>query len=93
MSLKHNPRYVVYHIKSTMAVNRYYREADAKRRTTKENNAQGGPACFAYTDIKTYNTKVVHMVERTHLMTGKKFLEPSNTPEYLSPASEAYWSA
>lgn len=32
------------------------------------------------------------MVERMNLMTGKKFLEPKNTPPYLSPSSETYWS-
>jgi hypothetical protein len=42
--------------------------------------------------VEYYNSCVVHMVERVNLMTGKKFMEPSNTPGYCSPASEAYWS-
>ena len=33
------------------------------------------------------------MVERTNMMTGKKFMEPINTPHYMSPSSESYWSA
>ena len=33
------------------------------------------------------------MIERTNMMTGKKFLEPINTPHYMSPSSESYWSA
>ena len=29
---------------------------------------------------------------RTGLMNGVEFSEPVNTPSYMSPASEAYWS-
>ena len=32
------------------------------------------------------------MVERTNMMSGKKFMESINTPGYMSPASESYWS-
>ena len=32
------------------------------------------------------------MVERVNLMSGVKYMEPEDTPNYLSPASEAYWS-
>lgn len=34
----------------------------------------------------------VPMVERVNLMTGKKFMERADTPNYCSPASESYWS-
>ena len=34
----------------------------------------------------------VKMVERVNLMSGKTYLEAENTPNYCSPASEAYWS-
>lgn len=40
-------------------------------------------------DVKSYQP---HMVERTNLMTGKKFQEDVNTPYYCSPSSETYWS-
>lgn len=33
------------------------------------------------------------MVERTNLMTGKKFKESINTPHYMSASSETYWSS
>ena len=33
-----------------------------------------------------------NMIERTNIMTGKKFLEPIDTPVFMSPASESYWS-
>lgn len=40
-------------------------------------------------DVKSYQPR---MVERTNLMTGKKFQEDVNTPYYCSPSSETYWS-
>jgi len=39
-----------------------------------------------------FETKVVKMVERTNLLSGKKFMERSDTPYYCSPSSETYWS-
>ena len=32
------------------------------------------------------------MVERTNIMTGKKYMEKRDTPAFLSPACETYWS-
>jgi hypothetical protein len=32
------------------------------------------------------------MVERTNIMTGKKYMEKKGTPVFLSPACESYWS-
>jgi hypothetical protein len=32
------------------------------------------------------------MVERTNLMTGKKYMEKQDTPPFLSPACETFWS-
>jgi len=34
----------------------------------------------------------VKMVERTNLMSGKKYMEAEDTPLSCSPASETYWS-
>ena len=28
----------------------------------------------------------------TNMMSGKEFVEPVNTPNYMSPSSESYWS-
>ena len=39
-----------------------------------------------------YENGEVKLVERTNLMTGKKYMEPANTPLYCSPSSETYWS-
>jgi hypothetical protein len=32
------------------------------------------------------------MVQRTNIMSGKTYWERKDTPGYMSPASEAYWS-
>jgi hypothetical protein len=40
-------------------------------------------------DNKTYRPR---MVERTNLMSGIKYMEDVNTPNFCSPASESYWS-
>jgi hypothetical protein len=37
-------------------------------------------------------TMVAPMVERTNLLTGVKYTEPEDTPGFMSPSSEAYWS-
>lgn len=39
-----------------------------------------------------YEDGKIKMVERVNLMTGKKYMEPVNTPSYCSPASESYWT-
>jgi hypothetical protein len=80
------PRYVVYHIRSTMERKRFYHKHPAR-----ELAAKLGPE-YAWHDIEHYETKVVHMVTRINLMSKKEYQEPSNTPGYMSPASEAYWS-
>jgi hypothetical protein len=40
-------------------------------------------------DTKSYKPR---MVERTNLMSGKKYQEDVNTPYFCSPSSETYWS-
>lgn len=48
---------------------------------------------LAVSDMKTFYTSIEPMVERTNMMTGKTYMEPLNTPIYLSPSSETYWSS
>lgn len=33
-----------------------------------------------------------NMVERTNIITGKKFMEPADRPYFCSPSSETYWT-
>ncbi len=50
------------------------------------------PEHYAIADYDTYRASIEQQVERTNLMSGKKYMESINTPGYMSPASEAYWS-
>jgi len=87
-------RFTVYHIASTMESKSFHREQDAKRLTNKLNvgNQMFKPNSFAYTTVEKYRTEVVHMVTKINMMSGKEYQEASNTPSYMSPACESYWS-
>lgn len=39
-----------------------------------------------------FHANIEKQVVRTNLMTGKEYVESINTPSYMSPASETYWS-
>lgn len=39
-----------------------------------------------------YYGQIERQVERVNLMTGQTYWESINTPAYMSPASESYWS-
>lgn len=39
-----------------------------------------------------YSVSTVNIVTRKNLMTGKEFQEDEDTPPYLSPAYETYWT-
>lgn len=47
---------------------------------------------YGVADYVTYRDSIERKVERTNLMSGQKYMESINTPNYMSPASEAYWS-
>lgn len=69
---------------------RYYEtEHGAKMVCTKLNKQENKWRVMTLAD---YEAMPQPMVERMNLMTGKKFLEPKNTPSYMSPSSESYWS-
>ena len=51
-----------------------------------------GNAELAIADVDTYTKEIEQEVERTNMMTGKKYKESINTPISCSPASETYWS-
>ena len=42
--------------------------------------------------VQLFNESNDTMVERTNMMTGKKYMEEKDTPPFLSPACETYWS-
>jgi hypothetical protein len=43
-------------------------------------------------DLETYRSEIEEQIEVTNMMTGKKFKESVNTPSFMSPSSESYWS-
>lgn len=51
-----------------------------------------GPGPYGVASLSHYQDRVVKMVTRVNLMSGKEYQEPSNTPGYCSPSSEAYWN-
>lgn len=89
-----SPRFVVYSTVTTMEKARYYhrKPADALAFKLNTSHTRDSSGVYAVATIDDYNNNIVHMVERVNLMSGKKYMEPSNTPNYCSPASEAYWS-
>lgn len=92
------PMFVIYAIASTMQVGRTYQIPGFAARTCAHFNkvalgaSKFGPGPYGWCSIEHYETKVVKMVERTNMMSGKKYMEASNTPGYCSPSSETYWS-
>jgi len=89
-------QFVVYGITSTVCDSEYASLRHALARAAKLNAAEAEYGehgiRFGVCSIQEYRDNVVHMVERTNLRTGTKYVEPSNTPGYCSPSSEAYWS-
>jgi len=47
---------------------------------------------YAIAELGYYYDNIEKQVEKTNMMTGKKYMESVNTPGYMSPSSEAYWS-
>lgn len=66
----------------------YYAQRYNAYRDANEHNL-GLAETYSVINTRDY---VEPMVERTNMMTGKKYMEGINTPNYMSPASEAYWS-
>lgn len=46
---------------------------------------------YAVAEYNHYRDSIEQQVERVNLMSGQKYMESVNTPNYMSPASEAYW--
>ena len=47
---------------------------------------------YAIADYDHYRANIEQQVQRTNLMSGQTYMESVNTPNYMSPSSEAYWS-
>lgn len=93
--------YVVYQIESTRYAGRKGRYDDpifeteraAKSHITRIVNAgQFKREDLAIAEVSHFHSKIEKQVVRKNLLSGKEFVEPINTPNYCSPASESYWS-
>ena len=47
----------------------------------------------AICDYDLFHRLVEKKVKKKNMMNGEEFMEPVNTPYYLSPSSETYWSS
>jgi len=84
-------KYVVYHVASTMEV-KSAKSAGVALAMAEKMNAAKGSVVYAVASAPFYAESVVKMVEKVNMMSGLKYSEASNTPGYMSPSSEAYWS-
>lgn len=69
----------------------YPTERGAKIVCTKLNNKDSAIQ-WKVVPVSEYNARPVKMVERVNIMTGKKYMEAEDTPNFMSPSCEAYWS-
>ena len=83
---KSKKEFVVFHKASTMSKGVWKSEHGAKSAAAKLG------AEYSWAEMSVYEKSVVYMVEKVNLMSGKKYMEASNAPGYMSPASEAYWA-
>lgn len=96
--------YVVYNTETTKTLSVRARSAGmwkdtwksagaAKAALTREaNKGRVNKDDYDIAELGKFRATIEKLVERTNIMSGKKYHEPVNTPGYLSPSSEAYWS-
>jgi hypothetical protein len=58
----------------------------------KRYGSHGKNAVYTILNSEEYEAKYGQMVERVNMMSGEKYMERKDTPGYMSPSSEAYWS-
>lgn len=90
--------YVIYNKESTiLAGNRYgYETARAAKgqltKLIKAGEIKGAKEDFDVEEVSYFYEAVEIKVERKCMMGGKTYWEGVNTPNYMSPACESYWS-
>ena len=47
---------------------------------------------YAIAEADYFHKSIEKSRETSNMMSGKPMVEPVNTPNYMSPSSEAYWS-
>jgi len=87
--------YVVYHKETTRIQRRsngdefFATEAAAKAYITRKRLSD---VVYAVAEYSFFQDNIEKQVTRVNLMSGKEYTESVNTPNYMSPSSEAYWS-
>ena len=81
--------YILYHIKTTVAIKYYPTEKGAKIGTTCSNR-NAGNITYAYATEEEYHKNIVAMVTVRNLLSGKEVQIPSNTPRCCDPSTELY---
>jgi hypothetical protein len=90
--------FYIYDVETTRVLGRfggYKTERAAKAGITKligTNDHSVIEGVVAIADSVTFVTKIEKQEIRKNLMSGKEFSQPVNTPIYLDPSSETYWS-
>lgn len=89
--------FVVYHTASTILLERnnqnYATKGAAKAALTRYSKKIAiNVEEYSITDAVNFFTNVEKKVTRKNLMSGLEYQEPVNTPNYMSPACESYWS-
>ena len=57
------------------------------------NDMQNSPQFrYAIAEAGYFHKSLEKSRKTTNMMSGKEFVEPVNTPNYMSPSSESYWS-
>ena len=67
-------------------------EWEHERNSDKADIAKGPLYTAAIAEAEYYAKNIERFVTRKNMMSGKEYTESVNTPNYMSPASEAYWS-
>lgn len=87
--------YVAYETESTRKLNmRTYKSAAAAKAAVTRAACKGNidPADYSIAEVNDFYTNIEKKVVRTNLLSGQEYEEGVNTPSYMSPASESYWS-
>lgn len=89
--------YIIYHKETTRLLdqNKTYKTITAAKsaltRISKKNHTINKSE-YEITDINNFTNNIEKSIERTNLQTKQKYMEKINTPPYMSPAYESYWS-
>lgn len=96
--------YIIYHKETTRTPHvkgkHWQRQSFATERAAKagltrairDGKLEHAKEEYAIAEITDFRDNIEKQVERINMMSGKPYMESINTPGFLSPSSEAYWS-